>query len=264
MKKDYIVPALERGLHILELFGQDSKKLSVKEITTALKSTTSQIYRTLYTLEKMHYLEKCDDKKYRLGSQVMHRAFCYLASSEITEVAAAPMRRLRDSTSATTHLAVRSGIEAIYHFRVQSRQQLVPNFAIGTRLPAHRCAVGRMLLSGLSEEKITALYRHVTLDDAPAGSPRSLPALIEQLKQDKARKYASNASHDSKAIAAPIVDYRGKVIAAINISSIHLDIEEGRIQPDLLQALLCCANHISEQFGGYDYFDTLLKPTHEN
>lgn len=259
MTSNYIVPALQRGLQILELFTAENGKLSVKEITEALGSTTSQIYRTLHTLENMQYLEKCDNKKYRLGSQVMHRAFCYLAADEITEVAAAPMRRLRDETSATSHLAVRSGIEVIYQFRAQSRQQLVPNFPIGTRLPAHRCAVGRMLLSGLPDEKIKDLYRNVTLDDSPVGLPRSLPTLLEQLKQDKINKYACNASHDAKAIAAPIVNYRGDVIAAINISSIHLDIEANNIQQDLLQALLQCAKQISEKFGGYHYFDDLLQ-----
>ncbi len=261
MKSNYIVPALERGLQILELFNENNTKLSVKEITAALGSTTSQIYRTLYTLEKMYYLEKCEDKKYRLGKQVMHRAFSYLAASEITEVAVAPMRRLRDDTSATSHLAVRSGIEVIYQFRVQSQQQLVPNFPIGSRLPAHRCAVGRMLLSGLPDEKIKELYRNVTLDDSPINSPRSLPALLEQLQRDKINKYASNASHDSKAIAAPIVNYRDEVIAAINISSIHLNIEKDNIPQELLQSIFYCAKQISEHFGGYGYFDNLISHT---
>lgn len=258
MTSNYIVPALQRGLQILELFTAENGKLSVKEITEALGSTTSQIYRTLHTLENMQYLEKCDDKKYRLGPQVMHRAFSYLASNEITEVAAAPMRRLRDNTSATAHLAVRSGIEVIYQFRVQSRQQLVPNFPIGTRLAAHRCAVGRMLLSGLPDEKIKELYRNITLDDSPIDSPRSLPALLEQLKQDKINKYACNASHDSKAIAAPIVNYRGEVIAAVNISSIHLNIEENNIPTELLNSLLQCAKQVSEHFGGYGYFKDVI------
>lgn len=254
MKNNYIVPALQRGLQVLELFSEEQPKLSGKDITKALGSTTSQVYRTLHTLEQMQYLEKCDDKKYRLGKQVMHRAFCYLASSEIIDVAAAPMRRLRNATSATCHLAVRSGIEVIYQFRVQSRQQLVPNFPVGTRLPAHRCAVGRVLLSGLSADKIRELYGNVTLDDSLDDSPRSLPALIEQLQQDRARKYAANASHDAKAIAAPIVNYRGEIIAAINISSIHLQIAEEQIQSEVLQALFDCAGEISEHFGGYRYF----------
>ncbi len=259
MSSNYIVPALARGLQILELFDKDTRKLSIKDITTALGSTPSQIYRTLHTLEHLQYLEKCDDKRYRLGAQVMHRAFSYLASNEITEVAAAPMRRLRDDTSATSHLGVRSGTEVIYQFRVQSRQQLVPNFPIGTRLPAHRCAMGRVLLSGLPVEKIKALYRNVMLDNSPAGSPRSLPALLQQLQLDKARKYATNASHNSKAIAAPIVNYRGEIIAAVNISSIHLAIEDGHIQQESLQALLDCTQQISNQFGGYHYFDAVLK-----
>ena len=258
MKNDYIVPALERGLKVLELFNQHQTRLSIRDITIALKSTTSQVYRTLYTLEKMHYLKRCVDKKYKLGPQMMSRAFGYLASNEITEVAVSPMQQLRDDTSATCHLAVLGGTEVIYHFRVQSHQQLAPNFPIGTRLPAHRCAVGRMLLSGLPVEKIKSLYRNVALDDSPNNSPRSLPALIDLLQKDKKQKYASNASHNSKAIAAPIINYRGEVIAAINISSIHLDIEEGKIQPNLLNALLSCANSISEKFGGFNYFDEIL------
>lgn len=257
-KKDYSVPALERGLQVLALFSAERPKLSIKEITALLHTTTSQIYRTLYTLEKMQYLQKGEDKHYQLGTAVMHRAFCYLAADEITEAAIEPMRTLRDNTGATCHLAILSGTEAIYQFRVQSQQQLMPNFPIGTRLPAHRCAVGRVLLSGLPIEEIKKRYRNVTLDESLAAPPRSLPALITLLEQDSARKYTTNASHDAKAIAAPIVNYRGEIIAAINISSVHLAIEEEHIPKDLLNELLSCADSISQQFGGYGYFEGIV------
>lgn len=258
MKKDYTVPALAKGLQVLELFHRDREKLSVKDITTALDSTTSQIYRTLHTLEDMGYLEKCEDKKYRLGKQIMHRAFCYLASSEVNEVAVEPMQKLSHQTSATSHLATLSGTEALYQFRVQTHQQLVPNFPVGSRLPAHQCAVGRMLLSHLSTEKITALYQNVTLDNSPEDAPQSLPELLDILAKDKAQQYATSTSHYAKAIAVPIFDYRGEVVAAVNISSIHLAIDEGDIQTDTLKALQYCANTISEKMGGYGYFSGLL------
>lgn len=257
-KKDYSVPALERGLQVLALFSAEQPKLSIKEITVLLDTTTSQIYRTLYTLEKMQYLQKGEDKNYQLGTAVMHRAFCYLAADEITEAAIKPMQTLCDNTGASCHLAILSGTEAIYQFRVQSQQQLAPNFPIGTRLPAHRCAVGRVLLSGLPIEEIKRRYRNVTLDESLAAPPRSLPALIDLLEQDKIRKYATNASHDAKAIAAPIVNYRGEIIAAINISSVHLAIDEAHIPKDLLNELLTCADSISQQFGGYDFFKEVI------
>ncbi|MDJ1645472.1 helix-turn-helix domain-containing protein, partial [Streptomyces pakalii] len=55
---DYSVPALTRGLSVLGMFNAGTRILSIQEIAERLGVSTSAVYRILFTLTKMGYLNK--------------------------------------------------------------------------------------------------------------------------------------------------------------------------------------------------------------
>ena len=55
---DYIVPALQRGLRILELFNSDQRNLNMNELAELMGGSVSSIYRIVQTLAAMGYLQK--------------------------------------------------------------------------------------------------------------------------------------------------------------------------------------------------------------
>lgn len=215
----YSVPALERGLRILELFDETAPRLSLTDIAKKMGLGRSTVFRLVYTLEQNGFLNKVDERFYQLGSRVLGLGFRFIAEQDIVGLARPILQRLRDKTNASSHLGVREGREVIYLLREPSRDMLISNIGVGSRLPAHQTTVGRVLLSCLSAEDVKQLYRKFTF---PPNSVGSVTKLIEQLKTDRARGYVATESAYGPglvSVAAQVLDATGTVVAGINISA---------------------------------------------
>ncbi|WP_172219357.1 IclR family transcriptional regulator [Pseudomonas sp. CM25] len=214
---DYSVPALARGLAVLGLFNARTRSLSMQEIAERLNVSTSALYRIVFTLTDMGYLNK-HNSQYELGARVISDGFSYLASRDIVDVAMPHLNQLRDRTSLSCHLAVRENTESLYVYRAFAAQRLSVNIPVGTRIACHCTAIGRMLLTGLDQVELAALYQHIRLDDYPAPAPRTQLELQDMIEGDRAQGWVLHRSDYSTAIAMAIKDHRGEVTAAINLS----------------------------------------------
>ena len=215
---DYHVPALARGLHIIELFDTEHRVLSTQDFAEQLNVSASSTYRIVQTLLDRGYLRKVARNAYELGPQIVSRGFAYLAGKDLIDVAAPHLNALRDETSISCHLAVRDGLDSLYIYRAQASQRLSVNIPLGTRLPCHTNAMGRVLLQQLSEIELNAMYQTQQLDMYPSPYPQTLPELKRLLKDEWNQGYSSSRSDNATAIAVPIRNYLGRTIAAINIS----------------------------------------------
>ena len=96
----YIVPALSRGLVLLEAFSAERPTLTLSELSKAVGLSRSSTYRLVYTLEDMGFLLRDEGtKNYRLGTRILALGFAYLASQELVEIAQPHLETLRDRTN---------------------------------------------------------------------------------------------------------------------------------------------------------------------
>jgi DNA-binding IclR family transcriptional regulator len=248
-QQDYMVPALKKGLQILEMFNRRDRFLTIGDFARGLDVSTSAIYRTVVTLTEMNYLKKAGRNAYELGPRVLSRGFCYLASRDILNTAAPCLDELRDETSASCHLAIREGIETIYIYRAASPQVMMVNVPVGTRFPCHSVAMGRALLCDLKDETLRKLYSGVALDGQADDGINSLPQLLVAVAGVRRSGISVSGSDFSTAIATPIRDYTGKVVAAINISAPDFMMETTGVRDHLTACLLKTAATISSQLG---------------
>ncbi|WP_342246724.1 IclR family transcriptional regulator [Pseudomonas sp. OTU5201] len=246
---DYRVPALQRGLTILGMFNARVRSLSMNEMAERLAVSPSAVYRIVQTLVDMGYLQKAGRSAFELGPQVIADGFVYLASRDIVEVAMPYLNELRDRTSLSCHLSIREQTESLYLYRAFAPQRLTVNIPIGTRLPCHSTALGRVLLTALDEVELSQLYQHVRLDDYPPPAPRTLPELQQLIRQDRERGWVLHRSDYSTAIATGIRDHSGKVVAAINLSGPDAVMDSPDAQATFLQALGQTQALISAQLG---------------
>lgn len=252
-KKDsdsYLVPALTRGLQILEMFSGEDRVLTINDFAEGLGVSVSSIYRTVVTLTELKYLKKIERNSYELGSMVLSRGFIYLASREIVQIAAPYLLDLRDESSSSCHLAIRDGLQAIYLYRAPSPQKLSVNVPIGSRFACHTVAAGRSLLTGLTDGQLTDLYSGVALDRSSPPSPTSLPLLRQMVTEDRERGFSLNRSDFATAIAVPVTNYAGQVVAAVNVSAPDTLMGEESVRTSLTKLLINTANKISAELGG--------------
>lgn len=249
-EKDYTVPALQKGLRILEMFDSECRTLSQSDMAHRLEVSASSLYRIVQTLTSMGYLNKIGTNTYALGTQVVSRGFSYLASREIVEVASPFITRLRDSTSLSSHVGVRDTTEVLYVFRALARQRVSVNVPVGTRFPLHTTAMGRALLMGMSPTELQGLFQGQRLDGHPRPAPQTMPELITLCERERAEGWTRHYSDHSTALAMPIRNFTGQVMAAINISGPDPIMNADGVMETLLSELRHTAGQITRQVGG--------------
>ncbi len=245
----YIVPALAQGLGILSLFGSDHRSFTAPEIAKELALPRTKVFRLLQTLQSMDYL-RCepDKRRFSLGPALLSRGFEYLASLDMVEVAQPILQRLRDRTGLSAHMAIRDGREIIYVSRFAARSTIASSVNIGTRFPVHATIMGRMTICEMSDRELAQLFRDQPLKRFTKQTPTTLKALKALLAGDRARGYAvSQAFFEAgvSAIAAPVRDGAGRIVAAINVTAVNAHIDERAMHGELKDAVLEAAAKIS-------------------
>lgn len=72
----YLVPALERGLEILEQCARDAGTVKSPELARAMNLPRSTVFRLLNTLAAKGFVERADGNGYRLGPTVARLGQC--------------------------------------------------------------------------------------------------------------------------------------------------------------------------------------------
>jgi len=249
----YLVPALIRGLGLLKAFSPAQPALSLGELAAAIGVTRSAAYRLAYTLEHLGFLRHdARSRRYTLGPEVLRLGYGYLASRDLVEVAAPVLEALRDRTGWSAHLGILEGTEVVYLARVPTRRSIASNVQVGSRLPAHATAMGRILLAALPEAEVARRYGGGALPGFNTRTAPTLPALQAQLAIDRANGFVATVSGFEEGVAvaaAPVRDVSGAVVAALNVSAVALHTNDQELRGTLRQEVLRAAAELSRALG---------------
>ncbi|MCP4327927.1 MAG: IclR family transcriptional regulator [Alphaproteobacteria bacterium] len=220
----YVIPAVVRAVEILRLFSADRRLVTAPEMAQELDIPRSTVFRLAQTLESLGILEReKGGHAYRLGIGVLRIGFEYLASLDLTEIARPFLESLRDATGLSAHLVVRDGDEVVVVLKAVGMSAFSGSLNVGARLPAHATVLGRVLLADLEPEDLRVLYgdRVERLPVYTKQTPHTVEELEAVLAEDRTRGYAVSESFFESgisAVAAPVRDERGGVVAAINLT----------------------------------------------
>jgi DNA-binding IclR family transcriptional regulator len=248
----YFVPGLHRGLRVLEIVAAARRPLSITEIAAELELTRSSVFRLIYTLRHMGFLEEEQSKLFTLGPRVLNIGFAFLASKDVIEIARPELEALRDETQVSAHLAIRDERDVLYLSCVQTRSGFLSNMNVGSRVPAYASPMGWLLLSGMTPAELAALFRNERFTPLTDQTPTSAKALIEAVEAAGRRGYVISRGIMEAAgssISAPIVNRRKEVVAAIDISGPDSAFDLGEIDGRYLNAVQATARRISDRIG---------------
>jgi DNA-binding IclR family transcriptional regulator len=248
----YFVPGLHRGLRVLEVVARARRPLGLSEIAGQLRLTRSAVFRLVYTLRHMGFLEEQPPKLFTLGPRVLNIGFAFLASRDIIEIARPELEALRDATAVSAHLSIRDSREVLYLSCVQTRSGFLSNMNVGARVPAHASPMGWLLLSGLPEAELAALYRGEALPALTGRTPSSPEALAEAVGRAARDGFVISRGimePGGSSICAPVHDRRGSVVAAVDISGPDSAFDLAALETRYLGAVRDAARRISERLG---------------
>jgi len=101
------VPALERGLLILEHLAQSRRGVTLSQLTSRLQLPRSTGHALLLTYQRCGYVQRDRETgRYRLGSRLHTLANMALAGHTLRSHCSSFLHRLMQETGATVHLAV--------------------------------------------------------------------------------------------------------------------------------------------------------------
>lgn len=225
----YMVPALERGLRLLQEFGLGDRTLGAPELARRLGLPRATTFRLLNTLENMNFLERIGgSNEYRLGMAVLRLGFEYLSSLDLTELGQPVIARLCDEIRYPCNIVVRDNRSIVYVAKVTPPVPLTSTVHVGTRLPAHSTAFGRVLLSEMTLSELRALYPEEHLEIFSSSTPKTVLDLFNIIEVDHERGYVfAEGFYEASisTIAAPVRDHGGGIVAAlgVTISASHVN-----------------------------------------
>jgi IclR family transcriptional regulator, KDG regulon repressor len=207
---------LARGLKLLQAIADGGEGVAVRELARVALLPRSIVQRLLHTLEAEGFLEKHPSQVgYRLTIKLWALGCASIRHLSVRDVARPYLEDLARRTSEMTKLGVLDGNEVVYVDRVECPQAVRAYVPIGGRAPAHLVATGRAILAFLPPlERSAAATAPRTRDGA---GDKALRAEFERIRR---RGYAINRGEWEQsvgAIAAPVFDAQGDVIASIGI-----------------------------------------------
>lgn len=252
-KSRYNIEALARGLEILSLFSAEHPSLSLTQIVEILQLNKSTVYRILSTLEGMQYLvQDPATRQYRPGLKVLQLGFTALNTLELRQVAHPILEKLSIELGETVSLAVLDGFRTTYIDRIRNQAIVGVVLEVGSSLPAHCTALGKVLLAGLPADDLNTLLNS---HDLTAYTPRTLTSredLLAALEIVRQQGYAlddEELASGLRAISAPVRDFSRRTVAAINVTGTTLNLSRGRLQNELIPALSAATRQISAALG---------------
>jgi len=246
------VQSLERGLAVIRAFDADNPELTLSDVARITGLTRAAARRFLHTLVELGYM-RTDGRKFALRPRILELGYAFLSSLSLPEMALPHLEQLVEKVHESSSVSVLDGEDVVYVARVPTKRIMTVAIAVGTRFPAYATSMGRVLLAGQADEWLdhylcTAELRPLT--GRTIHDPQMLRRELERIRGQGYALVDQELEDGLRALAAPIRDAGGAVIAAVNVSTpAHRRSLEG-VRRELLAPLLTTAKLIEEDLWG--------------
>lgn len=237
---------LERGLAVIRAFGADAPSLTLSEVARAVGLTPATARRILLTLEELGYV-RSDGRRFLLTPRVLALGWAYLSSLDLGEIAGPFMEEVSAATRESCSMATLDLPDIVYVARVPTSRIMTVALGVGARLPAYATSMGRVLLAGLPAAELDRYLDELepeALTDRTLTSTEDLRAVITEAGKAGYAVVDQELEQGLRSIAVPVVDGRGKAIAALNVSAHTSRATAAALRTDVLPRLREAADGI--------------------
>lgn len=247
---DYMVGPVAAALDIMLEFENGQPELRVADVARRLNLTRNKAFRLIKTLESRGFLQRVGDH-YRVGMRLLTLGEHAAKPIESLQAAAQPeLEALNAATEETVYLLAPVGNEAICISRIESSHYLRISIDIGNKRPLYAGAGQKMLLAGQDDHRVAQVLR----SKGPAFTEHTITGEAElraQLEEIKRRGYSlslGEVDSGAGAVAAPIYDYSGQMIAALVIGGAMSRVAD-RLESDWRELVVAAAARVSATLG---------------
>ena len=203
----YIVPALARGLNVLEEISRHPQGITQSELPGNIPPAT--LYRILSTLSELGYITRDIHDRCRISRKLLTLGSRAINKGDLIERALPVMRKLRDLTGETVLLASLYGSEGVVLAQVESNQPVKVTIRIGHHFPLHSAAPGKILLAYLSQneqDEIIEKMNFTPFTDKTTTDRTAFKKILEQVRKNGFAFDLGEELPDIRCAAVPVLD----------------------------------------------------------
>jgi DNA-binding IclR family transcriptional regulator len=216
------VPALERGLTILEVVAKSKNGYTFSQLAQQLDFPKSSIHSLLVTFERLGYLQRLESSgRYVAGLNLVRIATVASHGITLRQKAGPLLCELTQRTGLTAHIAILENKEALLVAKVEPSGTVPVATWIGKRIDYHCTSLGKALIAWRREDEIDELVKERRMLRHNENTISSLTRLKQELMRTRQAGYAVDDEEEEigfRCIGAPVLGVSGEVEAAVSVS----------------------------------------------
>lgn len=225
--KTYRVPALDKGLDILECLSESRVTMSQAQIARALGRSPSEIFRMLATLERRGYLLRDPiSSAYGLTLKLFELGQVHSPYDALVRAARWPMQELSVAIRQSIHLSVIHGTDIVVLHQEEGPTRVRLSIETGSAIPVLSSASGRVLLAAKPDADRDEFLAHSTsYPSMSADEQRQLLVHLERVREQGYESARSEHVAGVSDVSVLIGSLNSKSPAALAVAALTSDHE---------------------------------------
>ena len=225
------IPTNLRLFRLVEEVAQAGVPVSPASLADALNLPRATVHRLLVTAEEEGLLQRdVDGRSFGPGLRLRRLSANTLSSQRVRTERLMIMKALAEEVGETCNLAAPGRYQMVYLDRVETHWPLRIQLPIGTQVPFHCTASGKMYLSSLRQDKLERLLTSLTLSRNTSRTMVEPGALLTDIQLTRTRGYSTDNEEfmdGMAAIAVPVEDDQGRLLTTL---SIHAPVQRSHLE----------------------------------
>lgn len=251
-KSNYVIQSVSHALDVLEQFYLNVDEIGVTELSKRLKLHKNNVFRLLATLEARGYIEQNRaTENYRLGLKCLQLGQTYVQQMGFLHQAKSTLEELVKTAKESSFVAIRKGTAIVPLDFLEARSAVRVVSFLGTTLPLHCTAPGKIYLAFDSEEGLNQSIPE-KLDRYTDRTIIDRRILLEQVKEISQSGYAMEQGEFMEeviSVAVPIHDYTRTLVGSLAITGPAHRLTSEKIQKEVVPLILKGGNELSKRLG---------------
>ena len=238
---DRPTPSNMRTLMVLEAVARAGAPITPTQANAVMGLPKPTIHRLFTSLEEEGFLRReIEGRHYSPGPRLARMAVETIAASRIRGARIAVMENLARRIGETINVAIPDGTSMVYLDRVETQWPLRIQLPVGTKVPLHATASGKMYLASLEPARLDRYLRNLTLDPFTEATITDRARLSSEVATTRERGHARDDEEFMEgmiALAVPILDRQAQLFGTLSFHAPRprMDLEAAMEHLDALE-----------------------------
>ena len=227
------IHSVGKAMALLDLLLKHCRPLSLAELTELSGYPKSTVYTLLSSMRAYSYIEQKPDGKYYLGVRLYECGRAVSAQWDVSDVARPYLERLAELTRASAVISYMGNGHILHLEQFAGRGGVQILSEVGTRLPLHATAQGKLYLSTLKDADALALLNAQGLPSFTPHTLASSEAVLAHLALIRQNGYAiENGEYKIglRAVCAPVFDRDGVRRYAVGVTGLFRHVNSSEFE----------------------------------